>query len=111
MDRWLGHIGEFDHSTEEWDRYAECMGHIFEANAIESTDRRTACFLTLIGSPVYKLLGSLIALDKPADKTYNDLVAVMKQHYCPKTAVVVQRFKFTVVNGRQERASQSTSQK
>ena len=48
----------------------------------------------LVGAPAYKLLGSLIAPDKPADKTYNDLVAVMKQHYCPKTAVVVQRFKF-----------------
>ena len=53
-----------------------------------------ACFLTLIGAPAYKLLGSLIAPDKPADKTYNDLIAVMKRHYCPKTAVVVQRFKF-----------------
>ena len=80
MDGWLEHMGEFDPSTEEWDQYAKCMGHIFEANA----DRRKACFLTLIGALVYKLLGSLIALDKPADKTYNDLVAVMKQHYCAK---------------------------
>ena len=94
MDGRLVHMGEFDPSKEEWDQYAERMGHFFEANAIESADRRKASFLTLIGAPAYKLLGSLIAPDKPADKTYNDLVAVIKQHYCPKTAVVVQRFKF-----------------
>ena len=66
--------------------------------------KRTACFLTLIGSSAYKLLGSLIVLDKPGDKTYNDLVAVMKQHYCPKTAVVVQWFKF---NSRKRQTGES----
>ena len=86
--------GEFVPSKEEWNQYAERMGHLFKANTIESTVRRKTCFLTLIGAPAYKLLGSLIAPDKPADKTYNDLVAVMKQHYCPKTIAVVQRFKF-----------------
>ena len=62
----------------------------------------------LIGAPAYKLLGSLIALDKPVDKTYTKLVTVMKQRYCSKMAVVVQRFKYNS-RVRQERASQSTS--
>ena len=94
MDGRLGHMGEFDPSKEKWDQYAQRMGHFFEAKAIKSADRRKVCFHTLIGALAYKLLGSLITPDKPADKTYNDLVMVMKQHYCPKTAVVVQRFKF-----------------
>ena len=60
MDGRLGHMGEFVPSKEEWNQYAERMGHLFEANTIESAVRRKACFLTLIGAPAYKLLGSLI---------------------------------------------------
>ena len=90
VDGRFGHMGEFDPSRDEWNQYAECMGHFFDASTIQSKARRKACLSTLIGALAYKLLGSLIAPDKPADKTYTELVAVMKQHYCPKTVVVVQ---------------------
>ena len=46
------------------------------------------------GPKAYKLLGSLIALAKPGEKTYEELVEVMTQHHNPPPSEIVQRYKF-----------------
>ncbi len=57
-------------------------------------DRKRAIFLTVNGPAAYKLLRSLISPAKPTEKTFAELVEVMKQHYNPKPSEIVQQFKF-----------------
>ena len=75
-------------------------------NAIEPAERRKAYFLTMMGASTYKLLSSLIAPAKPAKKSYDEIVSAWKKHYCPKTIVIVQCFKF---NSRVRQPEESIS--
>lgn len=82
----FGHVGEFEEGREEWTHYAERLGHFLTANGITDGDKKRA--------KGYKLLGSLIAPAKPGDKTYEELVEIMTQHYNPPPSEIVQRYKF-----------------
>ncbi len=46
------------------------------------------------GPSTYKLIRNLTAPIKPAEKSFNDLVALVKTHYAPKQSVIMQQFKF-----------------
>ena len=99
----IGAIGEFEEGREEWAQYAERLGHFLVANGITENERNRAVLLSVIGPKAYKLLGSLVAPEKPGDKSYADLVKVMTDHYNPKPSEIVQRFKFhTRVRGHGE---------
>ena len=80
----LGRIDSFDPEQEEWAQYVERLVQFFEANDITGEDKaakRRATFLSVIGPTPYKLLRSLIAPTKPTDKTFEELVAVLTEHY------------------------------
>ena len=51
-------------------------------------------FLTVIGSHLYKLLRNLVSPNKPAEKSYEELTTVLKQHLVPKPIVIAERLKF-----------------
>ena len=53
-------------------------------------DKKKAVFLSMIGSASYKLLRSLISLQKPGEEDYDNLVAALKQHYCPKPSEIAE---------------------
>ena len=48
----------------------------------------------MIGPEPYKLLWSLLSPEKPKDKTFEELAAVLTKHYTPKPSEVVQSFRF-----------------
>ena len=50
--------------------------------------------LSVIGSKSYSLLRSLLAPDRPSEKSYDDLVTVLKKHFEPKPIVIAERFHF-----------------
>ena len=50
--------------------------------------------MTVSGPATYKLIRNLSAPKKPAEKSYDELVALVKSHYTPKPSVIVQRFQF-----------------
>ena len=64
------------------------------ANGITGDERRQAVLLTTIGAKAYKLLWNLVYPRKLQDKSHEELVDAMKQHYNPKPSVIVQRHKF-----------------
>ena len=90
MSGLLGHIGEFKEDEEEWPQYAERVDHFFAANGV-ADEKKVAVFLSLIGAKEYKLLSSLIA---PGEKTYKELVDVLKEHHSPELSEIVQRYRF-----------------
>ena len=108
----LGRIDTFDPEQEELMatiRGAIGTVQLFEANDITGEDKaakRRATFLSVIGPTPYKLLRSLIAPTKPTDKTFEELVAVLTEHYSPQPSEVMQRFRF---NSRSRKEGESVA--
>ena len=90
----LGKISEFQPSVEDWLQYVERLEFFFVANGITSDDKRRATFLAVIGPTTYKLLRSMLAPVKPADRSFEELVKVLSDHYSPKPSEIVSRYKF-----------------
>ena len=81
-------------ATDDWSTYVERLEHYFIANDIITEAKRRSTLLTLAGPEVYLLACNLVAPDKSGDKSYDDLVALIKKHYSPKPSIIIQRYKF-----------------
>jgi len=79
----FGKVTSFNPSQDEWPLYVERLGHVFGANEITEEPKKRAIFLSVIGTGDYKLLSSLVALNKPGDKEYPDLVVKLSEHFAP----------------------------
>ena len=93
----LGKLEPFDADQEEWPQYVERLEQFFVANDIVGdgkAEKRRATFLSVIGPAPYKLLRSLLSPVKPTEKTFEQLVAVLTEHYNPQPSEVMQRFPF-----------------
>ena len=90
----FGTMQEFDKEKETWSRYVERLNHFFVANAVEDEDRKRAILLNVMGIKSYNLLEDLLSPSKPTDKSFKDLVQVLKKHYGPEPSEIVERYKF-----------------
>ena len=90
----FGQLGEFVEGQEEWQQYAERMGHFLAANGVTTEERKRSIFLLVIGPKTYKLLCSLVSPNKPGDKSFAELVQALKSHYNPEPSEIVERYKF-----------------
>lgn len=89
----LGTIKEFS-LTEDWQMWTERLEQYFVANSISDKKQKVAVLLTLIGSEAYDLLRSLCTPTKPAEKSFEELTEVMKNHLQPKPSEIAERYKF-----------------
>ena len=53
-----------------------------------------ATLLTVVGAKTYALIKDLVAPNKPATKTFEELVKILEDHLNPKPLVISERFKF-----------------
>ena len=102
----IGTLKEFNKDNDDWILYTERMEHFFGANNIKDAQRKQSLFLSSIGAECYKLLSNLLSPEKPASKSYSELVSVLKNHYQPKPSEIVERCKF---NSRQRKPNESVS--
>ena len=102
-----GTLTVFDSRKETWDSYSERMSFYFLANDINDDGKKKAIFLSACGSHTFDLLRNLLQPAKPAEKTYDELVEILKTHYAPKPSVITQRYKFNT-RIRQQGESVST---
>ncbi len=79
----IGTIGSFQASAEEWTAYTERLQLFFVANGIDDAAKRRATLLTVCGPATYGLIRDLLAPDAPTDKTFEELVALVKEHQQP----------------------------
>ena len=56
--------------------------------------RKKAEFLLVISPAMYKALQNLIALNKPGEKGYDNLVTNLSARYSPAPSEIVQQYKF-----------------
>ena len=89
----MGKINEYDGSKEEWPQYVERLNHFFVANGITDAGKKKSVILSGIGPATYALARNLVAPEKPGDKSYDDLVALLTTHFNPTPSGTVQRFK------------------
>jgi len=66
----------------------------FIANEIEAAAKNKAILLSVVGAEMYQLMQSLVAPEKPMEKSFDQLVDLVKGHYQPTPSVIVQQFKF-----------------
>ena len=66
-----------------WSTYADRLEHYFITNDIIAEAKRRSILLTVAGPEVYSLVCNLVAPDKLGDKSYDDLVALIKKHFPP----------------------------
>ncbi|CAG2199396.1 GALNT [Mytilus edulis] len=90
---YIGKIEPFDDSTETWSSYVERLEQYFAVNALEN-EKKVPALLTLLGGKTYGLLRNLTLPDKPATKSYDDIVKLLKDHLSPKPLIVAERFRF-----------------
>ena len=72
----FGKVDKFDTSKEKWAQYDSAM-------------KKRAVLRSVIGPPAYKVLQSLLALVKPSEKAYDDLVAKLSEHYSPRDSLEI----------------------
>ena len=102
-----GNLGVFDRDLEDWASYCERMEQYFIANGISNADRKRAILLSVCGPATFKLIRSLIAPDKPSDKSFEQIVKAVSDHLCPKPSSILQRFYF---NSCVQKESESIAQ-
>ena len=113
-----GSVETFSGDAAEWNNYSERLEQYFIANDLEEIvltadnqaehtsrqKKRRAILLSVLGANTYEVLRNLCLPQKPAEKTYNELIQLLETHYSPKPSETVQRYKF---NTRQRKADES----
>lgn len=89
----IGKLEYFDETRGDWNAYIERVERYFLANRV-ADDKKVAVLLTVIGGKTYSLLRTLTSPEKPADKTFNEIVAILKGHLSPKPLLIAERFRF-----------------
>ncbi len=90
----VGKLEDFDPDTDSWDVYCERLALYLEAKAIDDNSMKRAILLTEMGKKSYTLLRNLCAPAKPVEKTYGELIRIMKAHQHPTPSVIVERLRF-----------------
>ncbi|CAN8014165.1 unnamed protein product [Ixodes persulcatus] len=89
----FGRIEPFEGGGEDWPSYVERLEAFFSANDVVAA-KRQAIFFSCCGAKTYALLRDLVKPAKPQDKSLDEVLSVLGNHYCPKPSAVVQRFRF-----------------
>ena len=102
-----GAVGQFNEEAEEWPAYCEQLMHYFTANNAKTDKKRRAILLSVCGAHTYQLVRSLVSPEKPADKTFEEIVKLVRDHLTPPSSCIVRRFYF---NSRFQKETETVGQ-
>ncbi|KRX44072.1 Transposon Tf2-9 polyprotein [Trichinella murrelli] len=89
----LGHIEEFDTSLE-WNSYASRLMFYLEANKVSSDADKRAVLLSSCSSALFKLVESLLSPAKPVERSFDEIISVLNDHFAPQPSEIVNRHIF-----------------
>nr|XP_047132680.1 uncharacterized protein K02A2.6-like [Hydra vulgaris] len=89
----LSNISCLDLENDDFVEYIERFDNFLLANDIEDAEKQKAVFLSTIGGPAYKLIRSLCENDTK-NKSFTQIVKLMKDHLKPIPNSIAQRFQF-----------------
>ncbi|XP_071056467.1 uncharacterized protein [Onthophagus taurus] len=92
----VGHLREFTLRNSDWSIFLPRLESYFTANNIgeDKAKKKRAILLNILDEDAYKLLFDLVSPEKPEDKTYPDLVAVLSSHFQPQKSAFAARYQF-----------------
>ncbi|KRX54109.1 Uncharacterized protein T09_7795, partial [Trichinella sp. T9] len=91
----LGHIEEFDTSNpKEWNSYASRLMFYLEANKVSADADKRAVLLSSCGSTLFKLVESLLSPAKPVERSFDEIISVLNDHFAPQPSEIVNRHIF-----------------
>ena len=99
----IGHMSEFNPTNETVTAYLERFLLFVAANSIADA-QKVPTLLTVVGASNYTLIRGLVSPDLPKDKTFDELVDLLKKHFDPQPIVIAERFHFYK---REQRAGES----
>ena len=88
-----GQLNAFEPTEENISTYLERVSLFFDANGVPA-DKKVSTLLTVIGPGNYGIIRSLVAPALPKEKSYDQLVAVLVNHFQPKPLVIAERYRF-----------------
>ena len=80
----LKDIPSFDPKEISLELYIDLFNSFISANGISEDERKKQILLSSVGLKVYSTLGNLCVPDVPSDKTFDEIIALLKQHYVTK---------------------------
>ncbi|XP_072145334.1 uncharacterized protein [Dermacentor andersoni] len=83
-----------DDGKEDFMSYVERFDLYWKVTQNKDDSLKKSAFITAIGKRPYKTLKDLLLPGKPEDKSFNEIVAVLREHYSPGSKVIAERFKF-----------------
>ena len=91
-----GKAPEFDADVESFGAYTRRLKQHFISQDIgdKQVDKKRAILLCAIGAKTFALLEDLLAPSTVEDKSFDELVEVLKAHYEPEKSEIVARFRF-----------------
>ena len=89
----VGRLTEFDPRNDSITAYVERVNLYFMANEV-ADGKKVAVFLSAIGPKTYALLRNLTTPAAPAEKSFTQIVEILKGHYEPKPLVIAEHFNF-----------------
>ena len=102
----IGKLDEFNPANDSITAYVERAQLYMEANSVPE-DKKVAVFLSAIGGKTYSLLRNLLTPTLPKEKTFEQIVTVLKNHFEPKLLEIVEHFNF---NRKQQGPEETVSQ-
>lgn len=90
----IGSLAAFDAKAQTWEEYSEILEQFFVANEIEDEGKQRAILISVVGPQTYSTMRNLLSPIKPSEKTYQELITLLKNHFNPQPSEIVQRFKF-----------------
>jgi len=91
--------------TEDGAAYVERMDQYFLANDVTDAAKKRVNLLSVVGDKTYQLIRNLVALKKPTDKSYRDLVELLTTHLEPKLSKGLNLIAASVEKGKQQHNS------
>lgn len=86
-------FGKFHMETDRWSTYFLQMDQFFKANSVESQETKRSCFLSCVGGDILELLQKFFD-GKAEEKTYNELIGALDNHFDKRQHILAARFKF-----------------
>ena len=91
----FGKLEELDTATgEDWVQYIERIQYYFQANKIYAEETKRPMLISAMGAKAYKVMRNLISLANSSVKLFEQLVEIMRKHFCPPPSEIVQCYKF-----------------
>ena len=92
----VSRVPEFDAAIESFGAYSRRLEQYFVANGVGEGDapKRRAILLSAVGASTFSLLEDLIAPAPAADKSFQELMKILTDHFEPQQSPIVSRFRF-----------------